>query len=73
MPPPGIAWRMKTLQDHPRGAEAFLVVATKQLFDFRTVIGKTEKISIPELSAALLKLAPSERAEELLVYEMRSR
>lgn len=72
-PPPGIALEMVTLPGHPRGAEAFLVVATKKPFDFRTVIGKAEKISILELSSALLRLAPSERAEELLVYEMRSR
>lgn len=72
-PRPGVALEMVTLPGHSRGAEAFLIVATKKPFNFRSVIGKTEKISIPELSSALLRLAPSERAEELLVYEMRNR
>jgi len=72
-PPPGMALEMVTLPRYSRSTEAFLVVATKKPFDFRTAIGKTEKISIPELSSALLRLAPSERVEKLLVYEMRSK
>lgn len=72
-PRPGLALEMVSLPGHPRATEAFLVVATKRPFDFRALLGKTEGISIPELSSALLRLPPAERAEEFLVYEMQSR
>ncbi len=70
-PSQGLSLVMEPLPGHRRAAEAFLVVATKRPFHFHTVIGKSEKITISELSNALLTLPANERTEEMLVYEVR--
>lgn len=68
-----LALVMETLSCYRRAAEAFLVVATKWPFDLSAVIGKSEKITISELSNALLTLPANERVEEMLVYEVRQK
>ena len=45
-PPEGLALVMEPLPGHRRDTEAFLVVATKRPFDFRTVTGKSRDITI---------------------------
>lgn len=68
-----LALVMEPLPGHRRAAEAFLVVATKRPFHLGAVIGKSEKITISELSNALLTLPANERVEEMLVYEVREK
>lgn len=71
-PPPGIALTMSPLPGHRRDAEAFLVLATKGPLNLPAILRMQAGIPFEEVSRVLLSLPASERAETLLVYEVRA-
>jgi len=70
---PGLALEMYPLQGQKRNTEAFYVIATKEKFNLQGIVKKTEGISAKELYNALLSLPARERAEEIVLYEVRAR
>jgi uncharacterized protein DUF4384 len=72
-PRDGIQLRIETPPGSARSTEAFLVVATKQPVDLVTLFAGRSPILFADVSRALLNLPASERAEALLVYEVRAR
>lgn len=71
-PPPGLALRMAPVPGHRRDAEAFLVVATKGPLNLPAILRKQDGITFEEVSRILFGLPAAERAEALLVYEVRA-
>lgn len=69
-PPEGFGLRMDMVPDKKRSTEFFIVVATKQPFNFVSLIGKIEDITIPEFYKAIVSIPSGEMAEALLPYEV---
>ena len=72
-PRPGLALVMRPFPTHQRDAEAFLVVATKQPLNADTRLGRRDDLPIGDVLRMLSDLPLSERAELLLVYEVRAK
>src|SRR3989442_946608 len=72
-PRPGLALVMRPFPTHQRDAEAFFVVATKQPLNADTRLGRREDLPIGDVLRMLSDLPLSERAELLLVYEVRAK
>jgi len=70
---PGLALEMYPLQGHKRDAEAFYIIATKEKFDLQSMVKKTEGLTSKELYNALLSLPATERADEIVMYEVREK
>jgi len=70
---PGLALEMYPLQGHKRDTEAFYIIATKGNFDLQGMVKKTEGLTSKELYNSLLSLPATERAEEIVLYEVRAK
>lgn len=72
-PRKGLALEMRTLPDHGRDVEAFLLIATKERCDLLSLAKKDDEISPKEFYRAILSLPTDTRAQEMLLYEVRER
>ncbi len=69
----GIVLEMNTLPGHAKDSEAFFLIATKEKFDLSGVVKKNGELTTKDLYRTLFALPADARAEEILVYEVRSR
>ena len=62
---------LSTTAGHRRDAEAFIVIATKQPFPLKTLLGQDEGIMVADFYRALLELPVAEWVEDIMPYEVR--
>jgi len=84
-PPEGFGLLMSVIKDKKRSSECFIIVATKEPFDFigfaktsssppleggdKGVV-RAESMTVPEFYKTIIKIPSNAKAEEMLVYEV---
>src|SRR3990167_6361497 len=69
-PPEGFGLLMSVIKDKKRSSECFIIVATKEPYDFIGMNKKTEGLTVPEFYRNIIKIPSNAKAEEMLVYEV---
>ena len=69
-PPEGFGLLMSVIKDKKRSSECFIIVATKEPYDFIGMNKKTESMTVPEFYKNIIKIPSNAKAEEMLVYEV---
>lgn len=69
-PPEGFGLPINMVPEKRRATECFIIVATRQPFNFASLIGKTKDITIPEFYRAIVSIPSREKAEGILLYEV---
>lgn len=69
-PPEGFGLLMSVIKDKKRSSEIFIIVATKEPYDFVGINRKTEGLTVPEFYKAIIKIPSNAKTEEMLVYEV---
>ncbi len=69
-PPEGFGLLMSVIKDKKRSSECFIIVATKEPYDFIGINKKTERLTVPEFYRNIIKIPSNAKAEEMLVYEV---
>ncbi len=75
-PPEGFGLLMSVIKDKKRSSECFIIVATKEPYDFiginKKEVGQTflSVMTVPEFYRTILKIPSNAKAEEMLVYEV---
>src|SRR3989338_4360339 len=75
-PPEGFGLLMSVIKDKKRSSECFIIVATKEPYDFISspLVGegrvRAESMTVPEFYKNIIKIPSNAKAEEMLVYEV---
>jgi hypothetical protein len=81
-PPEGFGLVMSVIKDKKRSSECFIIVATKEPYDFIGINNNSplpsggegrvrgESMSVPEFYRTIIKIPSNAKAEEMLVYEV---
>ncbi len=69
-PPEGFGLLMSVIKDKKRSSECFIIVVTKEPYDFIGINKKTESMTVPEFYRNIIKIPSNAKAEEMLVYEV---